>query len=103
MITDNCKALCKMLLSLVFSGLCLMLVCCSDHDNNMGVEWVPPKEQSMPAAFSSQAAVPEYAHAWRMPEGFRGFPERWNKRNKDFVAKSYETAQIELSKAEQAL
>ena len=92
-----------MLLSLMFSSICLLLTCCGDRDYVQGVEWQPPQEQDMPAAFADNAAVPEYAHSWRMPNGFRGFPERWNKRNREFLAKSSEEAQQELQAAQAAL
>lgn len=75
--------------------LCVLFCSCDSREEQKGVSWTPPEEQEMPAAFAPGAAVPEYAQSWRMPEGFMGFPERWNQRNREYVEKACETARAE--------
>lgn len=75
--------------------LCLIFCGCDGQDKRKGISWSPPDDADMPLAFATKADVPEYAHSWRMPEGFQGFPERWNKRNREYVEKACETARAE--------
>ncbi|MBR3944357.1 MAG: hypothetical protein IKK15_04605, partial [Akkermansia sp.] len=88
------------LLPLILScGAGVLLTACDGRVDAEGATWSPPPDSEMPAAFAPQAPVPDYAHAWRMPEGFRGFPERWNRRNRDYVQKALETARLEYLEA----
>lgn len=90
-----------LLTTLVSSLLLLLLTACDGRESFEGATWQPPAEKELPLAFSEQANVPEYAHSWRMPEGFRGFAERWNRRNRDYVQKACETARAEYLAAMQ--
>lgn len=83
----------------VLIACCLLLISCGGREDADGVAWEPPPEHEMPLAFSEYADVPDYASSWRMPEGFRGFPERWNRRNRDYVQKATENARAEYLKA----
>lgn len=80
---------------LVVCGGGLLLSSCGGRDDAEGITWKPPADTTMPLAFASSARVPDYARNWRMPEGFRGFPERWNRRNLDYVQKNCESARAE--------
>lgn len=75
------------MLQLLLTGLlcCVVLAACGGRDKAEGTTWRPPSEGSMPLAFDASEAVPDYAAAWRMPEGFRGFKKRWNRRNRAYV------------------
>lgn len=87
---------------LLTCGAGVLLTACGGREDAEGATWEPPADSDMPPAFAPQAPVPDYAHAWRMPEGFRGFPERWNRRNRDYVQKALETARLEYLEALQA-
>ncbi len=91
---------------LVMGMLCccfVLLSSCGDHRDSEGVAWRPPADSSMPKAFAEHEPVPDYARSWRMPEGFLGFPARWNKRNREHVRKACELARDEFIAAMSSL
>ena len=63
----------------------VLLSSCGGREKAEGVTWRPPSESTMPLAFDESEKMPDYAASWRMPEGFRGFTERWNRRNRAYV------------------
>ena len=64
-------------LFLAVLSICAMMSC-EDESSRNGLSWVPPAPDSLPPAFDADSDAPNYAKRWRMPPGFRGFPERWN-------------------------
>lgn len=61
---------------------------CDGKSSADGLAWEAPPDEAMPAAFELAEQVPDFARAWRMPSGFVGFTQRWNKRNADYVQKA---------------
>ncbi len=98
----RCSSILNILQVLVVCGVVLMLLACSGRDSKEGVTWQPPVDAAMPLAFSKNANVPDYARNWRMPEGFAGFPERWNRRNRDYVQNACKSARSEYMAAMEA-
>ncbi len=77
----------------------LLLTSCENEDSSPGLSWQVPPEQEMPYAFSEQENVPDYARAWRMPEGFAGFTQRWNERVRERLSREAEACKRELARA----
>ena len=57
---------------------CLLLLGCKGREEHEGTGWQHPTDKSMPYAFAENDKVPVYARRWHAPQGFPGFPERWN-------------------------
>ncbi len=79
---------------------CPLLLCgCEGEDETPGLGWQIPDEEQMPYGFSMEENVPGYVRAWRMPEGFAGFTERWNERARDHLAREVEISKQKLARA----
>lgn len=83
-------------LSYMIVGLLLLTICgglcgCDGRHDIEGISWQPPENEQLPYAFSDTDNVPSYTKRWRMPEGFRGFPERWNAQVKAYLEESIDT------------
>ena len=79
----------------------LMLPGCGEGARS-GVEWQAPPDKEMPPAFSKEDHVPDYMRTWRMPEGFAGFTERWNRRVDEYISKELEKLEKELKELQPA-
>lgn len=93
------RQLLLLLLPWLLVGCALLLNGCGGRDKAEGTTWRPPSDSEMPPAFDASESVPDYAASWRMPEGFRGFTERWNRRNRAYVKSSCERALKEYQSA----
>ncbi len=83
-------------LMLLVVGACLLtmaaaLCSCDGRHDIEGISWLPPEDEAMPAAFAESEHMPAYAQRWRMPEGFRGFPSRWNRQVREYLEQAIET------------
>lgn len=74
---------------------CCCLTGCDGNGGKSGVEWQPPENESLPAAFEPEESVPVYAEQWRMPKGFLRFTDRWNERVRQHVERSLKLKQAE--------
>lgn len=86
-------------LLLILLAISLLLPACKNRASERGVEWRHPDELKLPYAFEPTANVPRYARAWRMPEGFQGFPERWNARVREYLQEAVEQQKAEFTHA----
>ncbi len=77
----------------------LLLTGCGGEDDAPGLDWQLPAEEQMPYGFSMEEEVPGYVRAWRMPEGFAGFTERWNTRVREHLARKAEEYKLNLARA----
>ncbi len=81
---------------ILLSGCLLWCLCtcvltaCDGRHHVEGISWQAPDDREMPPAFGEQDDVPAYAERWRMPEGFPGFPERWNAQVKAYLERCIE-------------
>ena len=75
-------------LILLCGFLMLSLCCCDGRHHVEGVTWQAPDDNVMPLAFGDDEDVPAYVKRWRMPEGFQGFPGRWNEKVKAYLERS---------------
>ena len=57
----------------------------------------------MPLGFVAADQVPEYAQAWHMPPGFRGFVGRWNSRVQDYLSAAISQQQKQIAEAQRQL
>ncbi len=72
---------------------------CDRATTSEGLDWESPANAELPHGFAESADVPAYAKKWHMPEGFEGFPARWNARAAAFVDRRLEELQEECSTA----
>ena len=92
-----------------FLGLALMaaagswLTSCDDESGRTGLGWVPPARDKLPPGFDKDANVPDYARRWRMPPGFRGFPQRWNERVQNYLDVQIARADAQIQRLQQRL
>ncbi len=89
------RALPLLLLALLLPAL----TGCDAQSESAGLGWQIPPERQIPYAFADDEKVPPYAHNWRMPEGFRGFTERWNERVRERRRTELQNCRRELAKA----
>lgn len=89
----------QLLLPVLLLCCAVLLSACGGREKAEGATWSPPADSAMPLAFAPADKVPDYAAAWRMPEGFRGFPSRWNRRNRAYVSSARDTALQEYQSA----
>ncbi len=97
---------CRLLQGLVGCAAALVLLAfplgltgCSGGDESPGLGWQEPAEEQMPYGFTMEEQVPGYVRAWRMPEGFAGFTERWNARVRERLAREEEACKLRLARA----
>ncbi len=57
----------------------------------------------MSFGFARGANVPDYVRCWRMPPGFRGFPERWNERVQAYLDAQIQHADEQIRLGQQRL
>lgn len=89
-----------LLCGLLMLSLCSVLLCSCDGRHHVeGVTWQAPDDKVMPLAFRDNEDMPAYAKRWRMPEGFLGFPARWNEKVKAYLERSIETKTEELKRS----
>lgn len=72
---------------------------CEGRHHVEGITWQPPDDREMPLAFADSDDVPAYTKRWRMPEGFAGFPARWNEQVKQYLERSIEEQKEELKRS----
>lgn len=92
----------KALHSLLFAAAaCLLLpfTACDRATTSEGLDWHSPADADLPHAFAQNADVPAYVKKWHMPEGFEGFPARWNARSAAFVNRRLEEVREEFRAA----
>ncbi len=82
---------------------CSTLTGCDGRHHVEGITWRAPEDKAMPPAFADSEDVPAYTKRWRMPEGFAGFPTRWNTRVKAYLEQNIElkTAALNRSMSQQ--
>ena len=71
--------------------LALLVCACDGEPRSEGPDWKAPRDEAMQEGFAPQDGVPDYALLWRMPPGFRGFCERWNREAEDYLLKACES------------
>ena len=90
---------------LLLCGLALLCLCCGalpgceGRHHVEGITWQPPAEKEMPLAFSDSDDVPAYTQRWRMPEGFAGFPAKWNEQVRNYLERSIDLQSEELKRS----
>lgn len=72
---------------------------CDGRHEIEGIGWQPPENEQLPFAFTDSDDVPAYSKRWRMPEGFRGFTQRWNEQVKAYLERSVAERNSELLQA----
>ncbi len=88
------------LLAALLATLALLgLPGCDDGTSAAGLAWTAPEDTEMPRGFTEEDKVPDYATNWRMPEGFQGFPKRWNARVREYLDQTTEASVNELARA----
>ncbi len=85
--------------ALLLLTLSPLLTGCEGERETAGLDWQPPAEEQMPPGFHEGENVPDYVRAWRMPEGFAGFTERWNARVREHLDAKTQTCKQKLARA----
>lgn len=88
-------------LPLVLGVALSMLSACDGPHSAEGITWQHPDNDALPFGFSDSEEVPAYVKRWRMPHGFAGFRERWNKKVHEHLEKELKGRQKEFCESMQ--